>query len=87
MNAEGKSIVEVEGKAGRFKLYRSKIEELAPGDVYRFTDRKDPLHPMICEGSRRDLERVFARAMDSASYRKGMFHQDPWSLADQFRVG
>ena len=86
MVSEGSKFVELRAKAGRFKLVRRDIERLSPDGRYRFVDEKDPSRPLVWEATRFDLERVFERAMNTESYKKGAFHQDPWPLADQFRI-
>ena len=60
--------VEIRAKAGRFKLMRRGIEKLSPNGTYRFVDEKDPLHPVVWQGTRDDLERVFERAMSTPAF-------------------
>jgi len=77
----------VSRKSPRFQLIKSAIDSLSPSGLYHFIANAEGNYPFEYKATRQQLEEVFARAMNTLSYReRGRFHQDPWPAADQFRI-
>ncbi len=82
-----KVYVVVRRRSARFQLVKSAIESLSPEGTYHFVANCDSQPTVEFKATRKELEHVIAQAMSTMSYRKrGLFHQHPWQLADQFRI-
>lgn len=77
----------VRRRSPRFQLVKSAIESLSPEGTYHFVAHCDGQPRIEYKATRTELENVFAQAMSTMSYReRGLFHQHPWPLAEQFRI-